>query len=171
MPKPLRYTPSIMKFLGFMVGVYLGLVIPVYSMPIRETPSTKHKHAIEIFANTLADAESGDARAQFDLSSMYTVGSGVSRNEEAAVKWLTRAAEQGLPDAQYTLAVWYTYGEGGLKSDDIEAFKWADLAAEQGYSDAIALRDELQTHLDRDQITDAISRSLPFRGKRYFPGK
>ena len=60
----------------------------------------------------LLDAEAGDARSQCNLGILY--GNGLDDNEHAvegnrpqAVKWLSAAAEQGLPRAQIELAEVY----------------------------------------------------------------
>ncbi|HEX6441899.1 MAG TPA: hypothetical protein VF007_06905 [Stellaceae bacterium] len=60
----------------------------------------------------LLDAEAGDARSQCNLGILY--GNGLDDNEHAvagnrpqAVKWLSAAAEQGLPRAQIELAEAY----------------------------------------------------------------
>ena len=40
-------------------------------------------------------AEKGDMYGQFNLGLMYALGRGVSQNDKMAVKWYTKAAEQG----------------------------------------------------------------------------
>ncbi len=52
-----------------------------------------------------------------------------------AVKWYKLVAEQGHPDAQYTLGNKYAWGLEVLKSDEV-AIKWYELAARQGYKPA-----------------------------------
>ena len=49
------------------------------------------------------DAEQGDAIAQFNLGDMYYNGEGVSVDYQEAMKWYSKAAEQGLADAQSSL--------------------------------------------------------------------
>ena len=49
----------------------------------------------------------------------------------AALREWRPLAEQGLPRAQYNLAVMYANGEG-VPEDDVEAVKWYRKAAEQG---------------------------------------
>lgn len=44
-------------------------------------------------------ADQGHARAQYNLGVMYANGEGVEEDDKAAVKWLTKAAEQGLREA------------------------------------------------------------------------
>lgn len=50
-----------------------------------------------------AQAEQGDAEAQFRLGYAYLHGEGVERDVSIAVPWLRKAAEQGHPHAQSTL--------------------------------------------------------------------
>ncbi len=69
-------------------------------------------------------ADEGIADAQYRLAIMYQNGLGVVRNEEAAVKWMRAAAEQGLG---------FMYLEGEcVEKDPGAAVKWFRLAAEQG---------------------------------------
>ena len=46
-------------------------------------------------------AEAGDALAQCDLGLCYRVGNGVIKDEKEALKWYTKAAEQGDEYAKY----------------------------------------------------------------------
>jgi len=72
-------------------------------------------------------AEQGDAKAQFYLGVMYTLGSGVLKDDKEAVKWYRKAAEQGLADAQYNLSV--SYGRGiGVTQDLSKAKYWIQKA-------------------------------------------
>ncbi len=60
-------------------------------------------------------AESGDARAQFNLGVMYDQGKGVNRDHAAAVGWWRQAAGQGHPAAQHNLASSLIAGDGGAQ--------------------------------------------------------
>ena len=57
-----------------------------------------------------AKAESGDARAQFNLGSSYANGEGVVKDDVEAVKWYRKAAEQNNASAQFNLGVRYDTG-------------------------------------------------------------
>ena len=81
-------------------------------------------------------AESGNARAQFNLGVMHTRGLGVSRDDAEAVKWYHRAAEQGDAGAQYSLGVMYAEGKG-VPRDLARAVEWYRLAAAQGFAMAM----------------------------------
>ena len=52
-----------------------------------------------------AQAEQGDATAQYNLGVCYANGKGVEKDAEEAVKWYHKAAEQGNARAQYNLGV------------------------------------------------------------------
>ena len=48
-----------------------------------------------------------DAEAQYQLGERYLLGNGVSQDQEIAVKWLTRAAEQKHSNALCRLGLYY----------------------------------------------------------------
>ena len=75
------------------------------------------------------------ADAQYNLGVHYYNGEGVTKNDNEAVKWCRKAAEQGLAEAQYNLALYYINSKDTTK-DDAEAVKWLRKAAEQGDSKA-----------------------------------
>jgi len=84
-------------------------------------------------------AEQGNAEAQFALSKCYAEGIIVGQDASEAVKWSTKAAEQGhekaqkvLPGHQCLLGRCYAEGTGGVRKNSIEAVKWFKKAAEQG---------------------------------------
>ena len=54
---------------------------------------------------------------------MYDKGEGVPQDYKEAVKWYTKAAEQGDVDAQYNLGLMYYNGEG-VPKDLVQAYAW-----------------------------------------------
>ena len=95
-------------------------------------------------------AEQSDAEAQYRLGEMYRSGEdpqynefdeeyysgeGVRRDDQSAVKWFRKAAEQGHAEAQVRLGGMYYYS-GGVPRDYQEALKWFRKAAEQGLAQA-----------------------------------
>ena len=66
---------------------------------------------------------------------MYENGQGIPQDYAEAVRWYTRAAEQGNAGAQFNLGVSYDNGQGVLQNH-AEAVKWYRLAADQGDADA-----------------------------------
>ncbi|KAF9150638.1 hypothetical protein DFQ26_001515, partial [Actinomortierella ambigua] len=66
---------------------------------------------------------------------LHKQGEQTNQNLGMAVKWLTRAAEQGGADAQNSLGLMYHHGRG-VEQSDVEAVKWFIKAAEQGDASA-----------------------------------
>ena len=54
----------------------------------------------ETFEERSALAEQGYAASQYNLGRMYYNGEGVLQNYKQAAKWFTKAAEQGMAEAQ-----------------------------------------------------------------------
>ena len=66
----------------------------------------------EKIGNTLAYAQSGDARRQYEMGKMCYYGDGMPQDSEQAVEWWKLAAAQGNADAQLSLASAYRTGTG-----------------------------------------------------------
>ena len=82
-----------------------------------------------------AQAEKGEAEAQFKLGSYYATGDGVAEDPIEGVKWFRKAAEQGHLEAQCNLG--WCYHEGnGVARDYAEAVKWYQKAADKNYPPA-----------------------------------
>jgi len=93
------------------------------------------KKGKEEFEKWKAQAEKGDALAQYNLGVMYRDGQGVEKDFKEAVEWFQKSANQGFAPAQYNLGVMYSDGEG-VEKDSKEAAKWYRKAAEQGFGSA-----------------------------------
>ena len=52
--------------------------------------------------------------AQSNIGVMHRDGQGVPQNFKEALRWYTKAAEQGNANAQFNLGVLYTNEEGGI---------------------------------------------------------
>ena len=66
---------------------------------------------------------------------MYEEGQGVPQDDQEAVNWWRKAAEQGHASAQFNLGFMYAEGRG-VPQDDQEAVGWYRKAAEQGNDSA-----------------------------------
>ena len=84
-------------------------------------------------AKIKADAEAGNVKAQGQLGEAYMYGAGIPKDEAAAVKWMTKAAEAGDGTGQARLGQMLQNGWCGLTSNPAEAVKWFTKAAEQGH--------------------------------------
>ncbi|WP_038050166.1 MULTISPECIES: tetratricopeptide repeat protein [unclassified Thioalkalivibrio] len=77
-------------------------------------------------------AELGHADAQYWLGSHLANG---EQDPTAALEWLGKAADQGLPAAQYYVGLMHENGQGTSR-DPAAAARWYTAAAEQGYRHA-----------------------------------
>lgn len=78
-----------------------------------------------------AAAENGGSASQCALGLLYLKG----RNTAEAARWLRKAAEQGVEEAQHLLGSMLIVGEG-VPQDYVEAYYWMRKAADKG--DAVA---------------------------------
>jgi TPR repeat protein len=89
-------------------------------------------------AEISSEAQGTNAWAKFYFARACFYGSGRARDVQEAFTWLQRAAEQGLPDAQYMLSRFYMSGTG-TAADQFSGVKWAERAASAGHADALAI--------------------------------
>ena len=86
-------------------------------------------------ANNIAQAEAGNAEAQYRLACRYSKGDGVTQDYGKAIAWLEKAAAQNHPDAAYNLGA--LYGDGiVVPKDTAKARQWLEKAAAQGHEAA-----------------------------------
>lgn len=99
----------------------------------------------ESFATLLKKAQAGDAKAQFDLASAFSQGTGVAKDPAKGIEWLKKSALQGYPGAEVVLG--YMYQKGiEMGKDPFEAAKWYKKAARQSDKDPKHAQ-TAQTHL------------------------
>ncbi len=79
----------------------------------------------------MAAAFEGDAISQYTLALMYEQREAYTN----AVRWLRRASDAGLGEAQFKLAYMQTVGLGTARNME-EAVKWYRAAAEKGHAEA-----------------------------------
>ena len=84
-----------------------------------------------------AQAEQGDAEAQFNLGVAHDNGRGIPQDYAEAAKWYRRAAEQGHAEALTNLGVMRFLG-AGIPQSYREAYVWLSLAAANGGPPAAA---------------------------------
>ena len=102
-----------------------------------------------------AEAEKGNAIAQFILGFMYENGEGVSQDYKKAEKWYHKAAEQGDTDAQYNLGNFYNNDNLGVAHDYVMSHMWFNIAGVNGYQDAFTRRDSVAEKMTPSQIQEA----------------
>lgn len=114
----------------------LGNVLYTISTSPKEEWDTSLLAAVRAVGHSFAHlwkkaAEASHTVAQFNLACCYRNGTGVEKDEAAALAWAQRAAQRGYHRAQYYL------GHTLLKAKkDPSAIQWLLLAAEGGLSEA-----------------------------------
>ena len=84
------------------------------------------------FAYYIQAAQKGDVAGQANIAEFYMEGKGIEKNEEEALKWYRKAAEQGDADSEYAIGQYYECDRNDIKL----AIEWYKKAAEQGHVDA-----------------------------------
>ena len=85
--------------------------------------------AMTTFTN---NAEKGHAPSQVWLANLMDQ----AQQDEDAVKWFRKAADQGNAAGEYGLGLMYGKGEG-VKQDNVKAVEYVTRAAEKDYIDAV----------------------------------
>lgn len=99
-------------------------------------------------------AEAGFTDAMYDLADCYADGEGVAKNEELAIKWLTKAADHGHSLAQTTLGGLYFMGMSGVEQSYTLSEKYLKLAANKNVVEAQAFLSQLYVNIE--EYTQAI---------------
>jgi TPR repeat protein len=86
----------------------------------------------------LLAAKQGHPNAQVAIARCYLSGTGVKIDLPLGMKWLQHAARLGQVDAQHSLAIAYSNGQGWIEQNDTKALYWSRRAAEQGHVEATA---------------------------------
>jgi len=101
-----------------------------------------------------ANAEKGDADAEYQLGSLYQKGENITQSDSEAVKWFRKAAYKKNADAQFSLGFAYR-GGFGVSKDLIASYMWFDLAATAGNASAVSLRKDVSLDMTNEQIAEA----------------
>ncbi|MGI8569409.1 MAG: hypothetical protein ACR2KT_10230 [Methylocella sp.] len=125
-------------------------------------------------------AQQGLAVAEYRLGSLYEKGLGVGKdmqrakdlyqraaaeggkpNYTSAALWLGQAAEYGIRDSQYNLAV--LLGRGlGLPKDLVKSYTWCAIVAATGDADAARKRDDVAARLTSSELAAANAAAAGF---------
>jgi len=70
-------------------------------------PAQLQPNPEETATSLAARANAGDAKAQFTLGVLYSEGRGVPEDKSKSAEWFRKAADKGLAEAQYNLALQY----------------------------------------------------------------
>jgi TPR repeat protein len=108
---------------------------------------TLNNHALEVarLPKLKEAAQQGDLNSQHDLAAFYATDELLGlKNEAEAVKWYSKAAEQGHALSQYDLGFMLLLGEG-TKKDVAKGLWWMEQAVANGWEDAARLLSDVYT--------------------------
>jgi localization factor PodJL len=104
-------------------------------------------------------AEKGNIRAMHNLGVLAAEGS--KPNYTSAALWFGKAAEYGIRDSQYNLAV--LLGRGlGLPKDVVKSYTWFAIVAAAGDADAARKRDDVAARLTSSELAAANAAAAGF---------
>ncbi|MBL9167649.1 MAG: sel1 repeat family protein [Verrucomicrobiales bacterium] len=117
---------------GFQPALHFRVYVYVNSLGSLRDP----ERAIQLL---IPSAEAGDRESQFLLGSAYSKRALTSQgvvvgNQEIAIEWYEKAAQQGLVEAQFEMGNSFYYGS---KNDFHRAAAWFRVPAEQGNAEAM----------------------------------
>ncbi len=97
---------------------------------------------------------SEDGLSHYYLGVMYMKGQGVEQDFEEAGKWLRKASEYRLPQAQYKLANLYTQGKG-VPQDYEYAYVWYSVGAAHEHKLSVNAINGAKEKLSEDELSEA----------------
>merc|ERR1712072_950512 len=125
----------------------------------RQSVESMDDHHLESLTQLARD---GDRGAQYRLACNY---SETPDMEAEAFRWMTKAADQGMPNAVSKLALFYYHGYG-TEQDSRRALELAELAAEGSVAEALGLLGMMHMLGDEEQnIPQKTDRAYHFSSK------
>ena len=106
-------------------------------------------------------AGSGNIRAMHNLGVLAAEGSDGKPNYASAAFWFGKAAEYGVRDSQYNLAVLLARGLG-VPKDLAKSYTWFAIVAAAGDDDAARKRDEVAARLTTSELAAAKAAAAVF---------
>jgi len=94
-------------------------------------------------------ADEGDADAQYNIGWMYLNGYGLRVNDSLALNWWEKSSQQGHSDANFSIGMLYSLGEGDVSKNSTKAVDYYLLAAREGHDDAITILKSMMMRNDR----------------------
>jgi TonB family protein len=110
-------------------------------------------------------ANTGDAKAELELSQAYFKGKGAAKDETAGYRLLQRAANRGLPKAQFQMGE-YAASHGDGPEDNIVACMWYGLAGRNHYKHSDKRLKELAARMSPENVAEAQKRAQEWRPAR-----
>lgn len=127
---PTETTPEALGFLSLPGIEILCNTHDLYANFAVRFPELR-KQFLQMVPSIIGRADQGIAAAQTTLGMMYSLGAGVEKNEELALKYHHLAAEQGDVQSQKALALMYAQGGESFAKNDELSYKFCKAAVDQ----------------------------------------
>ncbi|MGH6813617.1 MAG: hypothetical protein ACREDM_15180 [Methylocella sp.] len=114
------------------------------------------QHAKDLYQRA---AEKGNTRAMHNLGVLAAEGG--KPNYTSAALWFGKAAEYGIRDSQYNLAVLLARGLG-VPKDLVKSYTWFAIVAAAGDADAARKRDDVAARLTSSELAAANTAAAGF---------
>ena len=121
---------SMLLLLLMTPGAAFGLASPE-APPVPQSENSNQLLSPAEITELKTQATNGDAIAQTALGRAYRQGAGVRKDDQAALGWIRKAADQGYGPAENELGLMYRIGQG-VTPDKQEAVRWYLKAAKHG---------------------------------------
>jgi uncharacterized protein len=149
------YTPPVEN------GVALACTIRFkvnFSIRNEDGSVAAHAEQLKNLAELRAKANAGDPQSQFTYGLMLEMlRSDLNVDKERPTEWYLKAAQAGIPSAQYLVGRQVlSAAEAGLEADDSKALTWLQMAADAGQADAQTL---LASYLMRKNFGDSAGKA------------
>ena len=115
----------------FQRAVDIGYINAYCSWGFAHSKKGDKERAFELYTK---GANLGDMYCQYNLAGYYNNGTACEKDEEKAVFWYRKSADQGYGSALNNLGFCYENGTGGLEKSDEIALSWYRKAEEAGDS-------------------------------------
>jgi TonB family protein len=109
------------------------------------------------FVELSEKAKEGDPAAELELANAFFAGRDIPKDESQGLVLLERAAEGGLPQAQFEVAE-RTYGDGTTSANYVDAYIWYARSQRGGYTASEAKISELESRMTEEQLAEARKR-------------
>lgn len=140
---------------AYRVAITISQQLP--QMKDEATNKNAVQHMLQLFAQA---AQEGHAGAQYSLAQCWLQGIGVEQNQQEAIGWLDRAAQQGHVDAIFTLGI-------NLPTDHAQHLPLLQTAAQAGHTKAmLCVGLYLQNHGQAEQAIEWFNQAKAYQDPR-----
>lgn len=110
-------------------------ILKIIALSFSLSVSSIHLYAAHYSEALLKTAQTGDAKAQYEIGQSIYFGKGIAKDKAKGFEWMLKAAKSGYAPAQLSVGESYYWGVG-TKKDLYKAVEWYKKASDQKYPDA-----------------------------------